>query len=106
MLNSEVIGQNPNLTSYSSRAFRFAKRYRGTRGDHPPVWDTFYPYFRPSLAPAAADAPLCASYPGQLRGFPQPPVGADDLTDAPNFGTKFGRRRPCPRYGGLNPRPS
>ena len=28
------------------------------------------------------------------------PVGADDLTDAPNFGTKFGRRRPCPRYGG------
>ena len=27
------------------------------------------------------------------------PVGADDLTDAPNFGTKFGRRRPCPRYG-------
>ena len=33
-------------------------------------------------------------------------VGADDLTDAPNFGTKFGRRRPCPRYGGPNPRPS
>ena len=29
------------------------------------------------------------------------PAGADDLTDAPNFGTKFGRRRPCPRYGGL-----
>ena len=27
------------------------------------------------------------------------PVGHDDLTDAPNFGTKFGRRRPCPRYG-------
>ena len=30
----------------------------------------------------------------------RPSVGADDLTDAPNFGTEFGRRRPCPRYGG------
>ena len=45
---------------------RFAKRYRGTRGDHPPVWDTLYSYFRPSLAPAAADAPLRAGCPGRL----------------------------------------
>ena len=32
-------------------------------------------------------------------------VGADDLTDAPNFGTKFGRQRPCLRYGVPLPRP-
>ena len=32
------------------------------------------------------------------------PVGHDDLTDAPNFGTKFGRRRPCLRYGVPLPR--
>ena len=40
-----------------------------------------------------------------LRSYRQM-VYLDDLTDAPNFGTKFGRRRPCPRYGGPNPRPS
>ena len=28
----------------------------------------------------------------------RPSVGADDLTDAPNFGTKFDWRRPCLRY--------
>ena len=38
-----------------------------------------------------------------LRGIPRGAVGHDDLTDAPNFGTKFGRRRPCPRYGGPLP---
>ena len=27
------------------------------------------------------------------------------MTGAPNFGTKFGRRRPCPRYGVPSPRP-
>ena len=30
--------------------------------------------------------------------FDRPSVGADDLTDAPNFGTKFDWRRPCLRY--------
>ena len=34
-----------------------------------------------------------------LRGIPRGAVGHDDLTDAPNFGTEFGRRRPFPRYG-------
>ena len=38
-----------------------------------------------------------------LRGTPRGAVGHDDLTDAPNFGTEFGRRRPCPRYGGPLP---
>ena len=67
VLNKEVIGQNPNLTSDSFRAQSAA--------------------------------------PGSRSGLPFRSVGADDLTDAPNFGTKFGRRRPCPRYGGPNPRP-
>ena len=40
-----------------------------------------------------------------LRGTPRGAVGHDDLTDAPNFGTEFGRRRPCPRYGVLRLRP-
>ena len=68
VLNKEVIGQNPNLTSDSFRAQSAA--------------------------------------PGSRSGLPFRSVGADDLTDAPNFGTEFGRRRPCPRYGGPNPRPS
>ena len=39
-----------------------------------------------------------------LRGIPRgAPVGHDDLIDAPNFRTEFGRRRPCPRYGGPLP---
>ena len=40
-----------------------------------------------------------------LRGIPRGAVGHDDLTDAPNFGTEFGRRRPFPRYGVLRLRP-
>ena len=32
-------------------------------------------------------------------------VGAGDLTDAPNFGTKFGWRKPCPRYIGPSKAP-
>ena len=35
VLNKEVIGQNLNLTSYSFRAFRFAKRCPGSRGGLP-----------------------------------------------------------------------
>ena len=35
MLHSEVIGQKPNLTSCSFRAFRFAKRCPGSRGGGP-----------------------------------------------------------------------
>ena len=37
--------------------------------------------------------------------FGRPSVGADDLTDAPNFGTKFGWRKPCPRYIGPSKAP-
>ena len=33
-----------------------------------------------------------------LRSYRQM-VYLDDLTDAPNSGTEFGWRRPCPRYG-------
>ena len=43
---------------------------------------------------------------GASPGGNRRPVGHDDLTDAPNFGTKFGWRRPCPRYGVPIPRPS
>ena len=35
MLNKEVIGQKPNLTSDYPRAFRFAKRCPGSRGRLP-----------------------------------------------------------------------
>ena len=35
VLNKEVIGQRPNLTSCSFRAFRFAKRCPGSRGAVP-----------------------------------------------------------------------
>ena len=35
-LHSEIIGQRPNLTSFSFRAFRFAKRCPGSRGGGPP----------------------------------------------------------------------
>ena len=48
---------------------------------------------RPSLAHAGAGASLRARWLGLS-------VGADDLTDAPNFGMKFGRRKPYLRYIG------
>ena len=102
VLHSSVIGQRPNLTSSSFRAFCFAKRCLGGRGGLP-LFDGLCADSRPSLAAAGADASLRAGWLGWLIGLS---VGADDLTDAPNFGTKFGWRRPCPRYGGPNPRPS
>ena len=39
-------------------------------------------------------SPAPTGTPGAARSGPMP------MTDAPNFGTKFGRRRPCPRYIG------
>ena len=90
VLHSSVIGQNPNLTSDSFRAFRFAKRCLGGRGGGP-SFDGLCADFRPSLAAAGADASLRAGWLGLS-------VGADDLTDAPNFGMKFGRRKPYLRY--------
>ena len=46
VLRSEVIGQRPNLTSCSFRAFRFAKRCRGGRGGGP-LWGWFLRRFPP-----------------------------------------------------------
>ena len=43
VLNKEVIGQRPNLTSCSFRAFRFAKRCLGGRGGGPPFGMAFAP---------------------------------------------------------------
>ena len=43
---------------------------------------------------------------GASPGGNRRPVGHDDLTDAPNFGTKFGWRRPCPRCGVPSPVPA
>ena len=42
----------------------------------------------------AQSAPLAP-----VEASPHPPVGHDDLTDAPNSVPEFGWRRPCPRYG-------
>ena len=97
VLNKEVIGQNLNLTSYSFRAFRFAKRCPGGRGGGPPFGMVLASIPAHPLAPAGADASLRAGWLGWLIGLS---VGVDDLTDAPNFGTKFGRRKPCLRYIG------
>ena len=100
VLNKEVIGQNLNLTSYSFRAFRFAKRCPGGRGGGPPFGMVLASIPAHPLAPAGADASLRAGWLGWLIGLS---VGVDDLTDAPNFGTKFGRRKPCLRYIGPLP---
>ena len=83
VLHSQVIGQKPNLTSDSFRAFRSAKRCLGGRGGVP-LFDGLCGDFRPSLAAAGADASLRAGWLGWLIGLS---VGADDL-------------------GGPNPRPS
>ena len=84
VLNKEVIGQNLNLTSYSFRAFRFAKRCPGGRGGGPPFGMVLASIPAHPLAPAGADASLRAGWLGWLIGLS---VGADDL-------------------GGPNPRPS
>ena len=83
MLHSEVIGQKPNLTSCSFRAFRFAKRCPGSRGSLS-LFDGSSADSRPFLAAAGAGASLRAGWLGWLIGLS---VGADDL-------------------GGPNPRPS
>ena len=51
MLHSEVIGQRPNLTSCSFRAFRFAKRCPGGRGGAVPLLGWFLRRFPPIPRP-------------------------------------------------------
>ena len=52
----------------------------------------------PPLVTAGANALL--RWPGWPMGLSLLPVGADAYDRRPNFGTKFGRRRPCLRYIG------
>ena len=73
MLHSEVIGQKPNLTSCSFRAFRFAKRCPGSRGSLS-LFDGSSADSRPFLAAAGAGASLRAGWLGWLIGLS---VGAD-----------------------------
>ena len=78
MLHSEVIGQKPNLTSCSFRAFRFAKRCPGSRGSLS-LFDGSSADSRPFLAAAGAGASLRAGWLGWLIGLSLLSVGADDL---------------------------
>ena len=65
-------GKPLNLTSSSSRAFRFAKRFPGTRGDHPPFGTLFTPIFtRPS--PPPPQALRCAPLPRVVDETPRTP---------------------------------
>ena len=64
VLRSEVIGQRPNLTSDSFRAFHFAKRCRGGCGDWPFLM-VFASIFGRSSRPL----------PQSLRYAPAPPGG-------------------------------
>ena len=93
VLNKEVIGQNLNLTSYSFRAFRFAKRCPGGRGGGPPFGMVLASIPAHPLAPAGADASLRAGWLGWLIGLS---VGHDDSAC----------RSPRLSWGGPNPRPS
>ena len=72
VLHSEVVGQNPNLTSDSFRAFRFAKRCPGSRGAVPLLG---WPLRRFSLAPRdrGANASLCAAGLGGCGSYPSFP---------------------------------
>ena len=69
VLHSEGIGQRPNLTSFSFRAFRFAKRCLGGRGGVP-LFDGLCADSRLLLAPAGASAPLCAAGLGGCGSYP------------------------------------
>ena len=86
VLHSEGIGQRPNLTSCSFRAFRFAKRCPGSRGAVP-FWDGPCADSRPSLAAAGSDASLRAGWLGWLIGLS---VGADAAIRIPRP-----QRLPC-----------